>query len=208
MTDRLNLIDTIAGEPRFSTFSRYMDLSGSNAVFSRPGGFTVFVPTNDAFAKIPDDRMNAMLNEPGHVELKALLSYHIVPGKIMAANIGARQVRNSVTGDEMEFADYRGLKVNGADVQARNIEALDGVVHSLGTVLSPKPLAGSKPLDSTASPAAEPMQTVAQIPLASPGNVLPYPARSTSAATPGLPANAAAAIPLAAKAADTAKPIF
>ena len=67
MTDTLNLIETIAKEPKFSTFSRYMGITNANSVFSRPGQFTVFVPTNDAFAKIPDDQMNAMLNEPGTV---------------------------------------------------------------------------------------------------------------------------------------------
>ncbi len=150
MTDKLNLIETIAKEPKFSTFSRYMGTSNANALFSRPGDFTVFVPTNDAFAKIPDDQMNALLNETDQLKLKALLSYHIVPGKIMAANIGGKQVRNSINGEEINFADYQGIKVNGLPLQSRNIEATNGVVHSLGTVLAPPPLAGEKPLGSGA----------------------------------------------------------
>ena len=155
MTDTLNLIETIAKEPKFSTFSRYMGITNANSVFSRPGQFTVFVPTNDAFAKIPDDQMNAMLNEPGLIKLKALLSYHIVPDRIMAANIGAKQVRNSVSGEEINFADHQDIKVNGAPIQLRNIEASNGVVHSLGTVLCPAPPAGGKPLASAAE--AEPL---------------------------------------------------
>lgn len=213
MTDKVNLIETIAKEPRFSTFSRYMGSSNANAIFSRPGDFTVFVPTNEAFAKIPDDQMNAMLNEPGQLELKELLTYHIVPGRIMAANVGAQQVRNSVTGDEIDFADYQGIKVNGAPLQARNIEATDGVIHSLGTVLSPKPLAGSRSIPATATPAmncvkpAMPAAAGTQ-PLASAANVTPISAGLNPAITQKIPVTEPEAAPLAAQAADTAKSIF
>ncbi|MGD9587635.1 MAG: fasciclin domain-containing protein [Pyrinomonadaceae bacterium] len=213
MTDRVNLIETIAEEPRFSTFSRYIGSSKANAIFSRPGHFTVFVPTNEAFAKIPDDQMNAMLNEPGQHELKALLEYHIVPGRIMAANVGAQQVRNSVTGEEIDFADYQGIKVNGTPLQDRNIEATDGVIHSLGTVLAPKPLAGSKPIPSTATPVANRLRPVVPAavgikPLASAASVTPILAGMNPAITQEFPLAEPEALPLAAKAADTAKPIF
>ncbi len=146
MSEKLNLIETIANEPKFSTFSRYMGSSNANALFSRPGEFTVFVPTNDAFAKIPDNKMNELLNEPGQLELRGLLSYHILPGKIMAANIGSRQVRTSVNGEEINFADFQGITVNGSPLQGRNIEASNGVIHSLGTVLTPKPAPEHAPM--------------------------------------------------------------
>lgn len=136
MIDKLNLIETIAKEPRFSKFSSYMKMSGADAALSRPGQFTVFVPSDEAFAKIPDIEMNFLLTDAGREVLKALLSYHIVPGKIMAASVGAEAVRASITGEEIKFADYRGLKVNGVGVLRRNIEATNGVVHSLETVLT------------------------------------------------------------------------
>lgn len=137
MTDKLNLIETIAKELRFSKFSSYMQMSGADATLALPGQFTVFVPSDEAFAKIPDVEMNALLNEqPDRNALKALLSYHIVPGKIMAASIGSESVRAAITGEEIKFADYRGLKVNGVGVLRRNIEATNGVVHSLESVLT------------------------------------------------------------------------
>ncbi|HMQ05375.1 MAG TPA: fasciclin domain-containing protein [Pyrinomonadaceae bacterium] len=221
MTDKLNLIETIAKEPKFSTFSRYMGTSNANSLFSRPGDFTVFVPTNEAFAKIPDDQMNAMLNEPGQLKLKALLSYHIVPGKIMAANIGGKQVRQSISGEEISFADYLGIKVNGTPVQARNIEATNGVVHSLGTVLAPPPLAGEKPLASASQALTVPAALAAVKPLASAAQNT---TAITAAVTAEIPVDMPAAppltapaptplaapfpTPLAAKPGDTAKPIF
>jgi transforming growth factor-beta-induced protein len=209
MTDRVSIIDTLAAEPRFSTFTRYLALTDLRSIFSRPGDFTVFVPTNEAFAKIPDDRMNAMLNEPGRAQLKELLAYHIVPGKIMAANIGSNQVRNSVNGKEIEFADHQGIKVNGAALQARNIDATDGVVHSIGTVLSPQPLAGSRALDSAATPANRPAPPAVAKPLAvSATTSIEDAAAASGAITQKIPASAMAPKDPAAKAPDTAKPIF
>lgn len=143
MSDLLNLIETIAGIDKFSTFTRVMGSSGANAIFSSEGAFTVFAPTNDAFGKIPDKRMNELLNEPGQGKLKALLSYHIVPGRLRAANISAVKTAKTVTGDDVNFTDVNGLKVNGSAVQARNIEASDGVVHALETVLAPPAAAAS-----------------------------------------------------------------
>jgi uncharacterized surface protein with fasciclin (FAS1) repeats len=136
MTDKLSLIETIAKQDIFSTFSRLMGTSGANAAFSEGGDFTVFAPTNDAFCKIPDKQMNALLQEPGQTALKALLSYHIVPERLLAASLGSKRIAPTVTGADIKFTDDSdGLKVNGSLVQSRNIEASNGVVHALDTVL-------------------------------------------------------------------------
>ena len=137
MTDRSSIIETIAKQDKFSTFTRLMASTGANEIFSGPGDFTVFVPTNDAFMKVPDAKMSELLNETNQVKLKAVLSYHILSGKVMAANIGATPTRKAFTGEELRFADSNGLKVNGAMVQARNIEATNGVIHALDTLLTP-----------------------------------------------------------------------
>ncbi len=137
MTDRLNLTDTLANQGKFSTFTKLMASSGANEVLSGPGAFTVLVPTNEAFSKIPTIIMSELLNEPGQIQLKSLLSYHILPVKVMAASIGAAQTRLSFTGEELRFADSNGLKVNGATILSRNIEATNGVIHALDTVLAP-----------------------------------------------------------------------
>ena len=139
MTERLDLIETIAKEDKFSTFSRLLGTSGASVVFSGDGPFTVFAPTNDAFGKVPDARMNELLQEPDQRKLKALLSYHILQGKVMAGSLGAMPLRKSVTGQEVAFSDLKGLKVNGAGIQARNIEATNGVIHQIDTVLTQPP---------------------------------------------------------------------
>ena len=140
MNNRVSLIETIAGKDMFSVFSRLMGTSKANEIFSEGGNFTVFVPTNDAFGKIPDKQMDALLNEKDQVGLKALLSYHIVPGKFFAANIASSHRKTTVTGAELKITDFGGLKVNDSGVQARNIEASNGVIHALDTVLTPRPV--------------------------------------------------------------------
>ena len=170
MSDRTNLIETITNQDKFSTFARFLNSSGAKEVLSGEGEFTVFVPTNDAFAKIPEAKINELLNEPNQTKLKALLSYHIVPGKWMAANLGSSPTRTSFTGEELVFTDSNGLRVNGASIQARNLEATNGVVHALDTVLNPTPTAVAA---SAAGASTQPAVT---------------PTAPISAATPGTPA--------------------
>src|SRR5436305_2340544 len=136
MTDKLNLIETIANNDTFSTFSRLMGSSNANEAFSTGGDFTVFAPTNDAFGKIPEKQMNALLNEPGQASLKKVLSYHILPGKLFASNLSSKLSTPTITGSEIRISDSHGLKINESGVQARNIEASNGVVHALDTVLN------------------------------------------------------------------------
>ncbi len=137
MTDRLNLIDTIARQDKFSTFSKLLASSGAIKVFTAGGDFTIFVPTNEAFSKVPTIIMSELLNEPNQIQLKALLSYHILSGKVMAGSLGAMPTRKAFTGEDLRFTDSNGLKVNGATIQSRNIEATNGVIHALDTVLAP-----------------------------------------------------------------------
>src|SRR5690349_15055499 len=87
MTSNQDLIETIAKIDIFSTFARLMETSCANAAFSEGGDFTVFAPTNDAFGKISDRQMNALLQERGQTTLKAILTYHVVQGKLLAEDL-------------------------------------------------------------------------------------------------------------------------
>ena len=141
MTDRLSLIETITREDKFSMFARFMGTSGADELLNHPGEFTVLAPTNDAFGAIDDKTIKALIMEPSQPKLKKLLSYHILPGKVMAANLASIQTRQSVSGEELTFSDTNGLKINKSGVQARNIEAINGVIHQIDAVLMPPPAA-------------------------------------------------------------------
>ena len=144
MTDKLDLIKTIAHEDKWSTFSRLIVISGARDWLSLEGDFTVFAPTNDAFGKIPDAKMNELLQETGQPTLRELLSYHFVPG--LHPSTALTTPMKSITGQELTFTVSNGLKVNGATVQARNIQAINGVVHQVDTVLAPPMTTAAKPV--------------------------------------------------------------
>ena len=154
MSDKINLIETISKQDQFSTFSRLMASSGANDLINS-GQFTVFVPTNDAFAKVPEAKIDELVDETGQARLKALLSYHILPGKVMAASLVSAPTRKSFTGEELMFTDMSGLKVNNASIQARNLEATNGVVHALDTVLFPSAAPKIVQVSPTRPPRAE-----------------------------------------------------
>ena len=164
MSDKLNLIDTIATQDKFSTFTRLMASSGANGVFDSGGDFTVFVPTNDAFAKIPEHKINELLNEKEQTKLKSLLSYHILSGRVMAANLPGTPTRRAFNGDELTFTDANGLKVNGASVQARNMVATNGVVHAVDAVLTPFSTPTTKSATATAAAATARPAGLAAVP--------------------------------------------
>jgi uncharacterized surface protein with fasciclin (FAS1) repeats len=177
MSDRLNLIDTIAKEDTFSTFARLLRTSKANDIFNGEGEFTVFAPTNDAFAKFPDHTLNGLLSETGQTRLRELLSYHFLPGKVMAGSLASSPSRKAFTGEELLFTDSSGLKINGASVQARNFEATNGVVHALDTVLTPKtPTATKQATAPLVTPTAISSRTVPAVPNA--------PVEATATTTP------------------------
>ena len=162
--------------------------SKANEILNGEGQFTVFVPTNDAFGKVPDAQMNAWLSETDQTRLKSLLSYHIVPGKLFAANLGGIGTAKSVTGQEITFTDNSGIKVNASGMQARNIEASNGIVHGLDTVLTAPTLAATaagaaSTSAATPTPAAIPTAIAAPRPLPRNSRLrrhLPWPIRSLS----------------------------
>ena len=194
MSDKLNLIATIAKQDMFSTFTRLMEASGTNDVFNGDGPFTVFAPTNDAFAKLPDATMTELINENGHSKLKALLSYHILPGRVMAGNMISVPTRKAFSGEELMFTDVNGLKVNGASVQARNLDATNGVVHALDTVLKPTRIPAVAPsARQLVTPTAIAGRSLKAVPTApAPATLTAVPAPDVSTVAPTSPDAAAA----------------
>lgn len=134
MSNKIDLVETIARQDNLSTFSEIMRTSGAEDVFNGPGDFTVLAPTNDAFVKFSEERLSKLVKEEKQIQLKALLMYHVLPGKVMASGL---KTGKSVTGQEMMVTNITGIKVNGSKVEARDLEATNGVVHAIDTVLAP-----------------------------------------------------------------------
>lgn len=137
MTEKLNLIETIAKNEKFSTFSRVLNSSGAAELLNGEGDFTVFAPTNEAFTKIPEITAGELFKAENKEQLKNLLAYHFIPGKVMSKQLAELKTTKSVTGQELSIDTAEGTKINGARMQARNMEATNGVIHSIDTVLAP-----------------------------------------------------------------------
>ncbi|QLG12064.1 fasciclin domain-containing protein [Deinococcus sp. D7000] len=132
--------NTIAGivsnDPNFSTLLAAVKAAGLVETLSSPGPFTVFAPTNAAFAKIPQADLNALLNDPA--ALKSVLLYHVVPGKVTASQVTGLTSATTVNGADLNISTSGGMvMINDATVTKADIMASNGVIHVIDTVLMP-----------------------------------------------------------------------
>ena len=131
------IVDIAAGNPDFSTLVAAVKAAGLVETLSGDGPFTVFAPTNEAFAKLPEGKVDALRADIP--TLKKICTYHVVAGKVMAADVVGLDSATTVQGDEVKIAVVDGkVKLNdSAMVTATDLEASNGVIHVIDTVLIP-----------------------------------------------------------------------
>jgi uncharacterized surface protein with fasciclin (FAS1) repeats len=130
-----DIVTVAAGAPNLKTLVAAVQAAGLVDTLKGPGPFTVFAPTDEAFAKIPKAQLDALIAD--RAALTRVLTYHVVPGRVMAADVRAGKVR-SVQGSELTVATQGGVTVDNARVIATDIRASNGVVHLIDTVVLPK----------------------------------------------------------------------
>ena len=130
-----DIVDTAVGAGTFKTLATALGSADLVPTLKGKGPFTVFAPTDEAFAKIPKADLDALLKDKK--KLAAVLTYHVVPGKVMAANVKAGKVK-TVQGSEITITTTGGVMVNNAKVIKTDIVADNGVIHVIDTVLMPK----------------------------------------------------------------------
>ncbi len=130
-----DLVDTAVAAGNFKTLATALQAAGLVDTLKGPGPFTVFAPTDAAFAKIPKADLDALLKDKA--KLTAVLTYHVVPGKVMVKDVKAGKVK-TVQGAELTVATSGGVTVDGAKVTATDIVADNGVIHVIDTVVMPK----------------------------------------------------------------------
>ena len=119
----------------FSTLVTAVKAAGLVETLKGAGPFTVFAPTDEAFAKVPKATLEGLLADKA--ALTKVLTYHVVAGKVMAADVKAGHVK-TVQGTDLAMATEGGVTVNGAKVVAADVAASNGVIHAVDTVLMPK----------------------------------------------------------------------
>ena len=130
-----DVVDTAVKAGNFTTLVAAVKAAGLVDTLKGPGPFTVFAPTDAAFAKVPKATLDALLADKA--ALTKVLTYHVVPGKVMAADVKAGKVK-TVEGQDLTITTKGGVMVNNAKVVATDVVASNGVIHAIDTVLMPK----------------------------------------------------------------------
>ncbi len=130
-----DIVDTAVAAGNFKTLATALQAAGLVDTLKGPGPFTVFAPTDEAFAKVPKDQLDALLKDKAR--LTKVLTYHVVPGKVMAKDVKPGKVK-TVQGSELTVSTTGGVMVDNAKVTATDIAADNGVIHVIDSVIMPK----------------------------------------------------------------------
>jgi uncharacterized surface protein with fasciclin (FAS1) repeats len=130
-----DIVDTAVSAGTFKTLASALGAAGLVETLKGKGPFTVFAPTDEAFAKIPKADLDKLLADKAR--LTAVLTYHVIPGKVMAKDVVAGKVK-TVQGSELSIGVAGGVTVDGAKVTATDIVADNGVIHVIDRVVLPK----------------------------------------------------------------------
>ncbi len=130
-----NIVDTAVNAGSFDTLVAAVKAAGLVDNLKGPGPFTVFAPTDDAFAKLPEGTVDSLLNDIP--QLTKILTYHVVSGKVMSSDMVGLDSVPTVEGSSLSIDASSGVKVNDATVVTPDVEADNGVIHVIDSVLIP-----------------------------------------------------------------------
>jgi uncharacterized surface protein with fasciclin (FAS1) repeats len=131
-----DVVDTAVAAGDFKTLATALQAAGLVETLKGPGPFTVFAPTDEAFAKLPAGTLDALLKDKQR--LAAVLTYHVVPGRLAAADVVKMTAAKTVQGGSLSIRADKGVTVDGATVVKTDIAAGNGVIHVIDAVLMPR----------------------------------------------------------------------
>lgn len=133
-----DIVDTAVAAGSFKTLAAALGAAGLVDTLKGPGPFTVFAPTDEAFAKLPAGTVETLLKPENKARLQRILSYHVVGGKTMAADVVKLSSAKAVSGDSITISSHNGnVSVNNANVIKTDVVASNGVIHVIDAVLLP-----------------------------------------------------------------------
>ena len=138
-SNALDIVDTAVSAGQFNTLVAAVEAADLVTTLKGDGPFTVFAPTDEAFAALPEGTVENLLKPENKDQLIAVLTYHVVPGKIMSSDIaGTATMVESVQGSELDVNATDGVTVDGATVVTADIETDNGVIHVIDRVVLPQ----------------------------------------------------------------------
>lgn len=133
----MDIVDTAVGAGNFTTLVAAVQAAGLVDTLKGEGPFTVFAPTDEAFAALPAGTVEDLLKPENKDKLTAILTYHVVAGKVMSGDLTEGMMAPTVQGAEATITLEGGPKVNGANITTADIEASNGVIHVIDAVIMP-----------------------------------------------------------------------
>jgi uncharacterized surface protein with fasciclin (FAS1) repeats len=130
-----NIVEIAVAGKQFKTLVTAVQAAGLADTLQGAGPFTVFAPTDEAFGNLPAGTVEGLLKDLP--KLKSVLTYHVVPGKVMAKDVAGVTSARTVQGGELRVDATHGVKINNAKVTQADVEASNGVIHVIDTVLIP-----------------------------------------------------------------------
>jgi uncharacterized surface protein with fasciclin (FAS1) repeats len=138
-TGQKDIVETAVAAGQFMTLAKALDAAGLIETLKGKGPFTVFAPTDDAFAKLPPGTVEELLKPENKEKLIAILTYHVVPGELKAANVVKQKELKTVQGEPLTITAQGGtVKVDNAEVVKTDIACSNGVIHVIDSVVIPK----------------------------------------------------------------------
>lgn len=132
----VDIVDTAEAAGNFTTLATALQAAGLVDTLKGPGPFTVFAPTDEAFAKLPAGTLDMLLADPDM--LRAVLTYHVLPGRVTAADVAMLHTATTVQGEDVTFgASNSGVQVDDATVTQPDVIAANGVIHVIDAVILP-----------------------------------------------------------------------
>ena len=136
-----DIVDTAVAAGSFKTLAKALQAADLVATLKGKGPYTVFAPTDEAFAKLPASTLEDLLKPENKAKLKRILTYHVVPGTVMASDVVKLQSAKAVSGDSITVKVSDGaVHVDNATVTTADVAASNGVIHVIDTVILPKGL--------------------------------------------------------------------
>ncbi len=132
-----DIVDTAVEAGTFTTLVAAVEAAGLVETLKGEGPFTVFAPTDDAFAALPEGTVESLLLPENQDQLISILTYHVVPGAVMSTDLTNEMMAETVEGSEVTIMTEGGVTVNGANVTTADIEASNGVIHVIDAVIMP-----------------------------------------------------------------------
>ena len=132
-----DVVDTAVGAGNFGTLVAAVQAAGLVETLKGDGPFTVFAPTDKAFAALPAGTVEDLLKPENKDQLVAVLTYHVVPGKVMSGDLSNNMRATTVQGGDVTIMTDSGVKVDNANVVTADIEASNGVIHVIDAVILP-----------------------------------------------------------------------